>query len=132
MDWTNPDIPDKHLKLYEQGRTGKAKAAIRAYCLMCCNFDTSEVDRCTATGCPLFNLRNKKAQAATEAPNRAKRREAAIARGQRPPKRAKGLGHGVQQEAPVLNATDSVRLSTPLKLLAQPEIGTNSAQGNVE
>jgi hypothetical protein len=109
MDWRKPDIPDKHLKLYEQGRAGKPKAAIRSFCLMCCGGEASEVENCTATGCPLFNLRNKAAQKATEAPNRAKRSLAAKASGRRPPKRASANGHGAQQQASILNASDSAR-----------------------
>src|SRR5882672_6030483 len=109
MNWQHPEIPDKYRKLYEQGRAGKPKAAIRINCLMCCNFDASEVDRCTATGCPLFNLRNKAAQRTTEAPNRAKRRASALARNQRPPKRASANGHGAQEQASILKATDSPR-----------------------
>ena len=127
MDWTKPDIPDKHRKLYEQGRAGKAKAAIRAFCLECCGGEASEVEHCTAPGCPLFNLRNKAAQAATEAPNRAKRRAAALARGQQPPKRPSTNGHGAQEQAPISNATELARPSAPLEVSAILEC-TNSRQ----
>ena len=63
MRWQKPDIPDKYAKLYEQGRAGKAKAAIRAMCGMCMGWDAREVASCTATGCPLYNLRNLAARA---------------------------------------------------------------------
>ena len=66
MNWREPDIPVRYRKLYEQGRNGKAKAAIRAMCGMCVGWEPGEVERCTATGCPLYNLRNKAAQAKTE------------------------------------------------------------------
>lgn len=98
MDWRKPDIPAKYQKLYGQGRAGKAKAAIRCHCLMCVGWEPNEVERCTATGCPLYPLRNLAAQRATDAPNRAKRRDRALASGRRPPKRASVDGHGAQQE----------------------------------
>lgn len=92
MKWRDPDIPAKWRKLYEKGRRGSAKAAIRAMCGMCVGFEAGEVARCTATGCPLYNLRNKAAQSTTEAPARAKRRQRMLESGVRPPKRAKVTG----------------------------------------
>jgi len=98
MNWREPDIPAKYRKLYEQGRAGKAKAAIRCHCLMCVGWESAEVEKCTATGCPLFTLRNLAAQRATDAPNRAKRRDRALASGQRPPKPPAEGGHGAHQD----------------------------------
>jgi hypothetical protein len=57
MDWRMPDIPVKYRKLYEQGRAGKAKAAIRCHCLLCVGWEEAEVERCTTTGCPLYTPR---------------------------------------------------------------------------
>ena len=94
MDWREPDIPAKYRKLYEQGRAGKGKAAIRCHCLMCVGWEAAEVELCTATGCPLYPLRNLAAQSQTEAADREKRRKRAIESGRRPPKRASASGHG--------------------------------------
>lgn len=87
MNWRDPGIPAKWRRLYEKGRRGSAKTAIRAMCGMCVGWEGAEVDRCTATGCPLYNLRNLAAQAKTEEADRAKRREMAKASGARPPRR---------------------------------------------
>lgn len=106
MDWRGPDIPEKYRKLYEKGRAGKAKAAIRAMCAMCCGFDATEVERCTATGCPLYNLRNLAAQSQTESADRDKRRQRALATGQRPPKRPFADGRGAHLEGGKSNAAD--------------------------
>ena len=107
MDWRKPDIPAKYRKLYEQGRAGKAKAAIRCHCLMCVGWEPNEVEQCTATGCPLYKLRNLTAQSQTESADRAKRRERALARGQRPPQRPVPDGRGDQSLGTGLNATQS-------------------------
>ena len=107
MDWRKPVIPAKYRKLYEQGRAGKAKAAIRCHCLMCVGWEPGEVEQCTATGCPLYTLRNLAAQSQTESVDRAKRRERAIASGQRPPKRASADGRGAQSQRQDLNTTGS-------------------------
>ena len=107
MDWSEPDIPPKYRKLYERGRAGRAKAAIRCHCLMCVGWEPTEVERCTATSCPLYPLRNLSAQAETEATDRAKRRERALALGLRPPKKRLANGHGDREEAPVSIATES-------------------------
>jgi len=106
MDWSKPQVPPKYRKLYEQGRAGKAKAAIRCHCLMCVGWEAVEVDRCTATGCPLYTLRNLAAQAETESADRARRRERALAGGHRPPKRASADGHGAHEVGPILNAAE--------------------------
>ena len=109
MDWRKPDIPAKYQKLYEQGRAGKAKAVIRCHCLMCVGWEPNEVEQCTATGCPLYTLRNLAAQSQTEAADRGKRRKRALASGQRPPKRASANGRGDPSQAQNLNSAGSVR-----------------------
>jgi hypothetical protein len=106
MDWQTPSVPAKFRKLYEQAHAGKAKAAIRCHCLMCVGWEPAEVERCTATGCPLFMLRSLTAQAESEAPDRAKRRERALAGGHRPPKRAAMNGHGAQEVASISSAAE--------------------------
>ena len=123
MDWRKPDIPAKFRKLYEQGRAGKAKAAIRCHCLMCVGWEPTEVEQCTATGCPLYTLRNLTAQGQTEAPDRAKRRARALARGQRPPKSAPAQGHGAQLQSRDSHATDLACASAPSNSPSGPEGG---------
>lgn len=113
MDWRKPDIPEKYRKLYEKGRAGSAKAAIRCHCLMCVGWEPTEVEQCTATGCPLFNLRNIAAQSNTESADREKRRQRALASGQRPPKRASADGRGDHLEGAASNATDPPGAATP-------------------
>jgi hypothetical protein len=105
MDWQAPNIPAKFRKLYDQGRAGKAKAAIRCHCLMCVGWEPAEVERCTATACPFFTLRNLAAQAETEAADRAKRRERALKAGLRPPRTPTADGHGDRQLVPISSAT---------------------------
>lgn len=90
LNWREPEIPERFRKAYDRGRTGKAKDAIRAMCGMCCGWESAEVAKCTATGCPLYNLRNKAVQATTEEADRTKRRERAKASGARPPSRRQG------------------------------------------
>lgn len=106
MNWREPEIPDRYRKPYDRGRVGKAKDAIRAMCGMCCGWDASEVSKCTATGCPLFNLRNKSAQANTESADRAKKRARAIASGARPPQHDCAGGHGAHDEGLNTSAID--------------------------
>src|SRR3990172_12352859 len=113
MDWRKPDIPAKYRKLYEQGRAGKGKAAIRCHCLMCVGWEATEVEQCTATGCPLYTLRNLAAQSQTESVDRAKRRERALASGRRPPKLAVVDRHGVHVQASISNAADPPATPTP-------------------
>lgn len=62
MDWRTPDDPDRHRKLHEQASAGRVKAAIRLHCPMCVGWEATEVEQCTATGCPLYTLRNLGAQ----------------------------------------------------------------------
>ena len=123
MDWSKPNIPAKYRKLYEKGRAGKAKAAIRCYCLMCVGWEPMEVEQCTATGCPLYTLRNLTAQAQTESPDRAKRRARALARGQRPPKSAFAHGHGALLQGRDMDATDPACASAPSNSPSGPEGG---------
>src|SRR3972149_1319738 len=113
MDWRKPDIPAKFQTLYEKGRAGSPKAAIRAMCAMCCGFDAKEVEQCTATGCPLYTLRNLIAQSQTESANRAKRRQRALASGQRPRKLAVVDRHGAHVQASISNAADPPATPTP-------------------
>jgi hypothetical protein len=121
MDWRKPDIPAKYRKLYEQGRAGKAKAAIRCHCLMCVGWEPNEVEQCTATGCPLYALRNLSAQGQTESVDRAKRRERALASGRRPPKLAAVDRCGAQVQAPILNAAEPPATPTPPDSSLGPE-----------
>jgi hypothetical protein len=107
MDWFRPQVPAKFGKLYEQARAGKAKAAIRCHCLMCVDWEPAEVERCTATGCPMYTLRNLAAQAATESTDRAKRRERALARGLRPPRTPSADGHGDREGDSISSAAAS-------------------------
>ena len=123
MDWREPNIPAKYRKLYEQGRAGKAKAAIRCHCLMCVGWESSEVELCTATGCPLYTLRNLAAQRQTEAPDREKRRARALARGQRPPKTGVPDGHGTQLQGQDTDATDHACAAAPSNSPSGPEGG---------
>lgn len=106
MKWREPEIPERFRKLYERGRNGKAKAAIRCHCLMCCAWEAAEVERCTAMGCPLYELRNKSAQAKTEEPDRTKRRARSLAAGLRPPQLGHVDGHGDRVGGPNTNAID--------------------------
>ena len=123
MDWSKPHIRAKYRKLYEQGRAGKAKAAIRCHCLMCVGWEPNEVEQCTATGCPLYTLRNLAAQSRTEAPDREKRRARALARGQRPPKTGFADGHGAQLQGRDSHVADSPGTSASSKPPSGPEGG---------
>jgi len=130
MDWRKPDIPAKYRKLYEQGRAGKAKAAIRCHCLMCVGWEANEVELCTATGCPLYTLRNLAAQSQTEAADREKRRKRAIASGRRPPERASASGHGDPLQAQNPNPARSVRPLPVLQTSAASEAALGSEAGS--
>src|SRR3990172_3726459 len=121
MDWRKPDIPAKYRKLYEQGRAGKAKAAIRCHCLMCVGWEPTEVEQCMATGCPLYSLRNLAAQSQTESVDRAKRRERALASGRRPPRLAAVDRRGAHVDGPILNAAESPATPTPPDSSLRPE-----------
>jgi hypothetical protein len=51
-------IPEKYRTLYDRAMAGKSmKAAIRAHCLYCMGWDSSEIRVCTAPWCPLFPYR---------------------------------------------------------------------------
>jgi hypothetical protein len=52
------DVPLKYRGIYERAMSGRSrKAAIRAYCLACCNWQANEVKLCTCPGCPCFPYR---------------------------------------------------------------------------
>ena len=130
MDWRTPDVPGRYRTLYEQGRAGKAKAAIRCHCLMCVGWEAGEVELCTATGCPLYTLRNLAAQSQTEAADREKRRKRAIASGQRPPKRAAVAGRGAHVKGPILDAAEPPAIPTPPGSSLKPEGCVSSVVGS--
>ncbi len=51
-------IPKKFQALYRKAMTGKSRrAAIRSFCLECVGYQQAEVERCSATGCPLHPYR---------------------------------------------------------------------------
>lgn len=125
MNWRAPEIPERFQKLYEKGRAGSSKAAIRCHCLMCVGWEPTEVEQCTATGCPLYTLRNLNAQSQTESADREKRRQRALATGQRPPKRPSADGRGDQPQRHGLNGTGSSPPSPDLQASAMPEDGTS-------
>ena len=129
MNWRELYIPDRYRKLYEQGRAGKAKAAIRCHCLMCVGWEANEVELCTASGCPLYTLRNLAAQSQTEAADREKRRKRAIASGRRPQKRASANGHGDPSQARNPNPAGSARPLPVLQVSATPEAHIGSEAG---
>jgi len=52
------DIPQKYQQLYNRAMRGNSrKAAMRAFCLICCGWQSEEVNLCTDTGCPLYPYR---------------------------------------------------------------------------
>ncbi|HUU83551.1 MAG TPA: hypothetical protein VM243_08610 [Phycisphaerae bacterium] len=52
------DVPERYRSLYRRAMTGRSrKAAIRAHCLMCCGWQSVEVEKCTARMCPLYPYR---------------------------------------------------------------------------
>ena len=53
------EIPEHYQDMYERGRSGSRKAAIRCFCLQCVGWKPSEVRECTATDCPLYTFREK-------------------------------------------------------------------------
>ena len=127
MNWRAPEIPERFQKLYDQGRAGKAKAAIRCHCLMCVGWEPTEVEQCTATACPLYTLRNLAAPSQTDSADREKRRQRALATGQRPPKRPSADGRGDQPVGGVSNATDlsgAATLADPSALISLPIAST--------
>jgi hypothetical protein len=51
-------VPPKCRGTYKKAMSGRSqRAAIRAYCLRCCNWRRNEVKQCTCPGCPLFFFR---------------------------------------------------------------------------
>jgi hypothetical protein len=51
-------VPPRYRRLYEAAWVGRSrKSAIRAFCLECVGWQPSEVRRCTARTCPLYEFR---------------------------------------------------------------------------
>lgn len=51
-------IPSRQRPIFLRAWTGSSrKAAIRAFCLECVGYESAEVNRCTATACPLYEYR---------------------------------------------------------------------------
>ena len=51
-------VPRHYLSLYDKALSGRRPMrAIRAHCLMCMGWLSSEVAACTAPGCPLYPYR---------------------------------------------------------------------------
>lgn len=54
----NDQVPKKYKGMYDRAMTGRSrKAAVRLHCIMCMGWDATEVDKCTATGCPMYPYR---------------------------------------------------------------------------
>ena len=54
------DVPPKYRGLYRRAwDAASRKSAIRAFCLECVGWQESEVHRCTAPACPLFEFRRR-------------------------------------------------------------------------
>lgn len=54
------DVPRKYRKLYERAMRGKSrKAAMKAFCAECVQWQINEVEKCTDVGCPLYPYRSK-------------------------------------------------------------------------
>ena len=52
------DVPTRYRGLYRKAMGGRClKASIRCYCLMCCGWQSTEVEQCTAPTCPLYRCR---------------------------------------------------------------------------
>jgi len=52
------DVPPRYRGLYRKAMGGRSlKASIRCYCLMCCGWQSTEVEQCTAPTCPLYRCR---------------------------------------------------------------------------
>lgn len=57
-------MPDIHLANYKKAMMGKSmKAAIKAFCLECIQWQKEEVRLCTDLGCPLYPYRPYKNRA---------------------------------------------------------------------
>jgi len=56
------NVPKLYCNRFKRAWSGRSQqAAIRAHCLMCMGFNQTEVDKCTAVACPLYEYRNTKA-----------------------------------------------------------------------
>lgn len=51
------NFPDSYNGLINKLETGSLKAAIKAKCLDCCNFDVKEIKNCQCVACPLYSFR---------------------------------------------------------------------------
>ncbi len=52
------DVPERWRNLYRRAMSGKSRqAAIKCFCIMCVAWVSPEVERCTATTCPLYKYR---------------------------------------------------------------------------
>ncbi len=50
--------PSHLARLYERADSGKSRAAaIKGFCLECMGYSRRDVERCSATECPLFKYR---------------------------------------------------------------------------
>ncbi len=56
------DVPESLRPMYLRAMSGRSRqAAVRVNCLMCVGWNSAEVDRCTATSCPLYPYRSRNA-----------------------------------------------------------------------
>jgi hypothetical protein len=60
--WINDTIPDMYSNAYQKQyikaiATKSLRAAINSKCLDCCCWQRTEVQKCPAFECPLYNLR---------------------------------------------------------------------------
>lgn len=53
------DVPLRYRRLYDRALAGNRRAAIKAHCYYCHGWENpaEAVRQCTATGCPLYNVR---------------------------------------------------------------------------
>ena len=57
IDWES-EYPQRYRGIYGRAMAGRSRSAgIRAFCLMCMGYSSSEVARCSAHGCPLYPYR---------------------------------------------------------------------------
>ncbi len=51
-------IPVRYREMYDRAVAGKSRRdAVRAHCMMCCGWQSKEVELCMAPDCPLFAYR---------------------------------------------------------------------------
>ena len=52
------DMPECRRNTYRRAMAGEGrKLAIRAMCIQCMGYESAEIERCTATACPLYPYR---------------------------------------------------------------------------